>query len=345
MNLKTCFLTNNECYKKGQKITPKGFMLHSTGANNPNLKRYVQPNDGLLGENTNNNDWNQFRPGGRQVCVHGFIGKLADGSIATYQTLPWDMRGWHAGGSANNSYIGVEICEDDLTDVDYFNKVYQEAVELVAYLVKKFNWEVNSNTIICHSEGHLKGIASNHSDVMHWFPKHGKSMDTFRDDVAKLVGQETTVTEPVQETPSETSENEKSNIKSDGKINCIYDIQEYLNRIYGTNLALDDIYGPKTKSAVIKGYQIELNRQFDKGIAEDGIWGPKTKSASINVKQGASGRITYLIQMALFIKGYIIEIDGKFGSDTARIVAQFQKDNGLTVDKIVGKNTFEKLFN
>ena len=151
--------------------------------------------------------------------------------------------------------------------------------------------------------------------------------------------------ETVQQTPSETNEDKKSDIKSDGKINCIFDIQEYLNRIYRTNLALDDICGPKTKSAVIKGYQIELNRQFDKGIAEDGIWGPKTKSASINVKQGASRRITYLIQMALFIKGYIIEIDGKFGSDTARIVAQFQKDNGLTVDKIVGKNTFEKLFN
>lgn len=151
--------------------------------------------------------------------------------------------------------------------------------------------------------------------------------------------------ETVQQTPSETNEDKKSDIKSDGKINCIFDIQEYLNRIYGTNLALDDIYGPKTKSAMIKGYQIELNRQFDKRISEDGIWGPKTKSASINVKQGASGRITYLIQMALFIKGYVIEIDGKFGNDTARIVAQFQKDNGLTVDKIVGKNTFEKLFN
>ena len=25
-----------------------------------------------------------------------------------------------------------------------------------------------------------KGIASNHSDVMHWFPRHGESMDTFR---------------------------------------------------------------------------------------------------------------------------------------------------------------------
>ena len=38
--------------------------------------------------------------------------------------------------------------------------------------------------VLCHAEGHQRGIASNHSDVLHWFPKHGKSMDDFRADVA-----------------------------------------------------------------------------------------------------------------------------------------------------------------
>ena len=51
MNLHKLILTNNACYKAGRTITPKGIMLHSTGANNPNLKRYVGPDDGLLGKN------------------------------------------------------------------------------------------------------------------------------------------------------------------------------------------------------------------------------------------------------------------------------------------------------
>ena len=42
--------------------------------------------------------------------------------------------------------------------------------------------------VICHSEGYKRGIASNHADVMHWFPKHGKSMDTFRSDVKAAMG-------------------------------------------------------------------------------------------------------------------------------------------------------------
>lgn len=196
MNLRKLILTKNACYKAGRTIKPKGIMVHSTGANNPWLKRYVGPDDGLLGKNQYNNHWNQDKPGGRQVCVHAFIGKLAHGSIATYQTLPWNHRGWHAGGTANNTHIGFEICEDGLTDASYFNAVYKEAVELCVYLCKLYGF--NEKDIICHSEGYKLGIASNHADVMHWFPKHGKSMNTFRADVKKLLSIENKPPEPVK---------------------------------------------------------------------------------------------------------------------------------------------------
>ena len=189
MNLHTCMLTENDCYKAGKPLSVRGLMLHSTGAPNTRLSRYVGPDDGLLGMNQYGNHWNQARPDGRQVCVHGFIGKLKDGSIATYQTLPWEMRGWHAGGAANNTHIGVEICEDGLTDGTYFRAVYQEAVELFAMLCKEFNLDPLKN-IICHAEGYKQGIASNHGDVTYWFTKHGKTMDDFRYDVKEFMEQE-----------------------------------------------------------------------------------------------------------------------------------------------------------
>lgn len=185
MNLQKLILVNNECYKAGRTIVPKGIMVHSTGANNPNLKRYVGPDDGLLGKNQYNNHWNQPRPGGRQVCVHAFIGKLADGSIATYQTLPWNHKSWHAGGKANDTHIGFEICEDNLSDANYFNKVYKEAVELCVHLCKTYG--LTEKDIIGHYEGYKLGIASNHGDPRNWFLKHQKSMDTFRADVKKAL--------------------------------------------------------------------------------------------------------------------------------------------------------------
>jgi hypothetical protein len=182
MNLHQLILTENDCYKAGRAIIPKGVMVHSTGANNPNLKRYVGPDDGLLGTNQNNNHWNRSGVG---ACVHAFIGKLADGSIATYQTLPWNMRGWHCGKNGNNTHISFEICEDDLTDGDYFNAVYREAVELTAYLCEIYGLDpLDDGVVICHSEGYRRGIASGHADVEHWFPRFGKSMDDFRADVA-----------------------------------------------------------------------------------------------------------------------------------------------------------------
>ena len=183
MNLHKLYLTENDCYKRGKYIKPKGVMVHSTGSDNPNLKRYVGPDDGLLGVNKYNNHWNRSGVG---ACVHTFIGKLADGSIATYQTLPWDMRGWHCGKSGNDTHISFEICEDGLDDAGYFNKVYREAVELTAYLCKEFDLDpLEDGVVLCHSEGYRRGIASGHADVEHWFPKFGKSMDDFRADVAK----------------------------------------------------------------------------------------------------------------------------------------------------------------
>ena len=81
-------------------------------------------------------------------------------------------------------------------DFTYFNAVYKEAVELCAMLCKNYGIKPEKPTLICHSEGCTLGIASNHGDVMHWFPKHGKSMDTFRADVKKAMGGTTSTTKP-----------------------------------------------------------------------------------------------------------------------------------------------------
>lgn len=191
MNLYRQILTRNDCYSKGWAITPKGVMVHSTGANNPNVARYV-PGDDILGRNTNGNHWD--RPGVAK-CVHAFVGKIADGSVAAVQTLPWNWRGWHAGGSANDTHISFELCEDGLDDPAYFAAVYRQAVELTAYLCKEYNLDpLADGVVLCHQEGYRRGIASNHADVLHWFPKFGRTMDDFRADAARAKEGEREVT-------------------------------------------------------------------------------------------------------------------------------------------------------
>ncbi|QRN84828.1 N-acetylmuramoyl-L-alanine amidase [Clostridia bacterium] len=178
MNLIKKYMTRNDCFKAGRKIIPKGIMVHSTAV--PGVMAgdwFSRWNKSYKAKETN-----------RQVCVHAF---LDDKEI--YQYLPWDHRGWHAGGEANNTHVGFEICEpsgftytgnfqmkgyDIKKQEPYFRKAWQNAVDLCVFLCKEYG--LTEKDIICHSEGNKKGIASNHADVMHWFPKHGENMDSFR---------------------------------------------------------------------------------------------------------------------------------------------------------------------
>ena len=201
-----CMMTNSTCYKGTRQMTIKGILWHSTGCNNTELCRYVQPSDNdpnynqlitILGKNQYNTDWNHID---RQAGLNAWIGKLANGEIATIQTMPWNYRPWGCGsginGSCNSGWIQFEICEDDLNDINYFNQVYKEACELTAYLCQLYNINpygtVNVNgvqvpTILCHADSYALGMGGNHADINHWFPKFGKSMATVRDDVANLL--------------------------------------------------------------------------------------------------------------------------------------------------------------
>lgn len=215
--------TQSTCYKGTRKMTPKGVLWHSTGANNPNLKRYVQPSDikpvedtytkeqwlTILGKNPYSNDWNHIE---HQAGLNCWIGKLADGTVAAIQTMPWDYRPWGCGsgskGSCNSGWMQFEICEDNLANKDYFEAVYKEACEITAYYCKLYNIDpkgtvvhegVTVPTILCHYDSHKLGLGSNHGDVDHWFKKYGKTMADVREDVAKLLAEELAVETPTPE--------------------------------------------------------------------------------------------------------------------------------------------------
>ena len=188
MNLIQSFLTKNPCYACGRTIAPKGLMLHSVGCPQPSAAVFVK-------------NWN--RPDYDRACVHGFI-DANTGDI--HQTLPWNRRGWHAGGAANNTHIGVEMCEpscikytggatftcSDLTAAKAaVTRTYNAAVELFAMLCKQYGLDpLKDGVIISHKEGCARGIASNHSDPEHLWNQLGTgyAMDDFRAAVKAAMG-------------------------------------------------------------------------------------------------------------------------------------------------------------
>ena len=64
------------------------------------------------------------------------------------------------------------------------------------------------------------------------------------------------------------------------------------------------------------------------------------------LRKGASGEYVTLLQTLLIQRGYSVGAtgaDGKFGNATLAAVKAFQKDNGLAVDGVVGRNTWAAL--
>lgn len=194
MDIIEAFATKNKCYQAGAPLHPRGLMLHSIGCPQPNaavLARY----------------FDQYQPGGQSVCVHAFA--QADGTV--YQTLPYNLRAWHCGGSANSTHIGIEMTEpasiaytggaswrdlDPAATEAHVRGTYAAAVELFAQLCVQFDLDpLADGVIISHAEGAARGIASAHADPTHLWRAFGLTMDGFRADVAAALAAKNTVEE------------------------------------------------------------------------------------------------------------------------------------------------------
>ena len=190
MEIVEAFTTKNKCYQAGAPLTPRGIMLHSIGTPQPSaavLARY----------------FDQYQPGGQSVCVHAFA--QADGTV--YQTLPWEMRGWHCGGAANNTHIGIEmtepdcirylggatfVCSDWERAIAQVTGTYNTAVALFAQLCTQYALDpLEDGVIISHAEGAARGVASAHADPTHLWRQLGRgyTMDGFRADVAAAMNE------------------------------------------------------------------------------------------------------------------------------------------------------------
>lgn len=208
MELIQRFVTKNPCwtnnvnakslYDRGvdrrywifQQQGPQGGMLHSVACAQPSAMVFIT-------------GWDS--PEHDQSCVHAFV-DANDGKI--YQCLRWNYRGWHGGGSSNDTHIGVEMCEskwiryllpgeagyspgrfqilDKAKAQADCKRTYNSAVELFAMLAAMYKWNVDTD-ICSHKEGYFRGIASNHGDPEHYWKglEMPYTMNTFRAAVKK----------------------------------------------------------------------------------------------------------------------------------------------------------------
>ena len=178
------YARNNGAFRAARPMpsgSPVGIIIHSTGVDNPNLRRYVNaPN--ICG---NNPYRNYFDRADSDVCPHAVIGLDKSGEVRAAKLLPWNICCWGCGDGSkgsynyNPAYIQIEIAEDTLNDREYFNKAFGLAVQLCQRLLRNYP-SIKPENIVSHHEAHLRGYASNHADCDHWLRKFGLNMDWFR---------------------------------------------------------------------------------------------------------------------------------------------------------------------
>lgn len=314
MDIITAYATKNDCYKKAQKMTPAGIVVHSTGANNPYLKRYVDAPD-EVGVNAYGNHWNNpASVMGRSVCVHSFIGYDKNKVVKVANILPYNYCCWGVGSGSKGSYnyspayIQFEMCEDGLTDKAYMEAVYKVAVEYCVYLCKKFNLSVNN--IVSHKEAHALGYGNNHGDPNNWWDRYGRTMNDFR--AAVKAGLE-----------KDSAADVKPASDSGATAKTLYRVQTgaFSKKANATDLA------EKLKKAGFDTYIVQSGNLYKVQV---GAYAVKANAEAMEKKLKAAGYDTYIttksgtaVQTAAEPKKTVDElarevINGKWGNGTDR---------------------------
>lgn len=184
------YATANGAYTAGRKIKPDGSVNHSVGCAQPAADVFFN----LM--NTSSAGWG----------VNAILGDFHKGDGRIIVALPLDARPWGCGagtkGSWNNSRVQWEVCEpaghsyaggtmiayDVAKNQAYFDRMWKMLVAWNVYMVKKFGYPIAN--IADHAESNKAGMGSNHADMGQWLPKHGKSMDKLRSEVAQIINGE-----------------------------------------------------------------------------------------------------------------------------------------------------------
>ena len=282
MKLVESFITRNPCYRDNmsnaddryttfQRRGPLGLVLHSVGCAQPSAKSFAD----------------RWDSPSYKVAVHGFIDANTG---VVYQTMPWNFRAWHAGGSANNTHVGVEMCESsgikyrgvsdrfDVIDrekaLKHCKTAYTAAVELFAYLCNKYHLDpLRDGVIISHNEAGKRGVGSGHTDPEHYWTQLGAgyTMDGFRKDVKAAMSGSVTVA-PVA-IPDKTVTVKVRQLSKGMEGNDVLTLQAALiARGFSCGTAgADGDFGSATDAALRK-FQTKYNLGAD-GIAGNGTWG------------------------------------------------------------------------
>ena len=119
-----------------------------------------------------------------------------------------------------------------------------------------------------------------------------------------------------------------------GRRGTVVKVIQYLLGAQGHAVTVDGDFGATTKSAV-EAFQRSAGLPVNGGVGS-ATW-PKL---IVTVQRGSTGDAVMAVQLVLKVS-----VDGDFGASTQAAVRSFQSAHGLSVDGVVGTNTWNALVN
>lgn len=218
-----------------------------------------------------------------------------------------------------------------------------------------FDWEPEKGDGIDHvgivnnvNGEYIYTLEGNHDDQVNIYKYHINDARIYGYAVPDYTGEEI-----IENNPSESYTNKPLVYKGKTGETVKYIQNKLINKGYFLGrTGADGIFGFQTEKAV-RQFQIDSN------LSADGIIGPltweKLEDPTIVISSsypgsiigmGARGENVVKIQRELIRRGYNVPggADGQYGSGCRETVKKFQGDNGLEIDGVVGKRTWDTLF-
>lgn len=121
--------------------------------------------------------------------------------------------------------------------------------------------------------------------------------------------------------------------------NHVITLQRLLNAVAGARISADGKYGWQTQQAVADFQHKKFPGQEITGEMDLRTW----RALVPKLAKGDSGELVKVLQQELKYAGYRVSVDGAYGNQTRRFVADFQRSHGLAVTGVVDQGTWGKL--
>lgn len=338
--------------------------------NGNTIKYIVLHYTGNKGDTAKNNAI-YFGGGNRNASAHYFVDDNEIVQVVEEHNASWavgDGKGQY--GITNSNSLSIEMCCNSSGQVS--EKTENKTIELVKSLMNKYN--ISIANVVRHYDASRKTCPN-------WSANNWSRWHNFKAKLQGGIPSNPTINKPLASIPANPYKKYADFVGDRCKelqsllIKLGYSCGGYgADGLFGkgtydsliqfqkdNGLAVDGLAGVATFAKLneliskknasngndwIRRLQQECNAQGFSNQVVDGIAGVNTLNGCPTLRKGSQGNITKLLQEKLVKLGYSTNgVDGIFGNGTYLAVIKFQKSQGLSVDGIVGKNTWRKLLN